>query len=66
MPEEKTGAGSERAKTEKGESPFWTMPFPEMMAEWMTRCGCRVEPTGVAWAGCCGWSPEKKQDQNRA
>ncbi len=65
MSEEKTSTDPQQAKTASEEQPGSTMPFPEMMAKMMARCGCHPEQMGK-WAICCETSHEKKQDKTSA
>ncbi len=66
MSEEKTQANSQQAKTASEEQSPWTMPFPEMMAKMMARCGCRPEQMSMMWTTCCGKPAEKKEDPKTA
>lgn len=66
MSAEKTQADPQQAKTASEEPSAWTMPFPEMMAKMMARCGCRLEQMSARWAACCGKQPEKKENSKTA
>ena len=66
MPDEKTTADPQPAKTASEEQSEWCMPFPEMMAKMMAYCGCRPGQTGIKWASCCDTPAEKKQTPKEA
>ncbi len=67
MSDEKTQADPQQAKTASEEQPPWSMPFPEMMAKMMARCGCRPDQMDMNWAAyCCDMFAAKKEDPKKA